>query len=167
MADITQHHGKLLELLERKDPRAERSDRREDPSSERTSLTTTGTLPHLLRKLLEHAGHQQHVAVLDGADVDEHQIGVGGHCGVLDVARVRLTGGLELKQHLLLGDLGEVELAVVKRLHHLVRAELRGALLCRPPLVELRNELEATGHHLYVARHRRSPAQTQERSKVV
>lgn len=59
---------------------------------------------------------------------------------------------LEPEEHLLLADLGEVELAGVEGLEYLVDAELRRALLEVPALVQLRDEAVLPLDHLRLAR---------------
>mmetsp|Transcript_35757 Transcript_35757/g.88005 ORF Transcript_35757/g.88005 Transcript_35757/m.88005 type:complete len:306 (+) Transcript_35757:1693-2610(+) len=92
---------------------------------------------------LGDARAQQHVAVLDGADVDEHH---GGRVGRQRGRRVVLAAvqahapRLEAEQDLLLVRLGEVELAAVELLAHLVHGELGGALLGGAAFVELCHE---------------------------
>mmetsp|Transcript_3509 Transcript_3509/g.5960 ORF Transcript_3509/g.5960 Transcript_3509/m.5960 type:complete len:258 (-) Transcript_3509:1171-1944(-) len=102
----------------------------------------------LLRQVVQHSRDQQHVPVLDRADVDHHQVGaVVEHLGVAQVG-ARVRGRVELEQRLLLRCLGEVELGGVEGLLHEVHAELGGALFQRTSLVQLRHEADSPGDHL-------------------
>mmetsp|Transcript_2766 Transcript_2766/g.4428 ORF Transcript_2766/g.4428 Transcript_2766/m.4428 type:complete len:338 (+) Transcript_2766:973-1986(+) len=97
---------------------------------------------------------QEHVAVLDGADVDENHGGVcGNRARNVELRRAqRALTLLEAEQNLLLVCLGEVELAAVEVLAHGVHGELGGALLGGAPLVELRHKAKGAGHHFGLAR---------------
>lgn len=53
-----------------------------------------------LGQAVEHAGDEQHVAVLNGAHIDEHQVGAGPCAGTLHQAGLVVVARLKLEQHL-------------------------------------------------------------------
>eukprot|EP00982_Pelagococcus_subviridis_P012976 31205-Pelagococcus_subviridis.AAC.21 len=130
-----------------------------------------------LREAIGDARREQHVAVLDRRDVDEHhrgRVGLSSYSigvSVLDrrardVLRPRLPDAPrgKTKQNLSLVRLGEVELPGVELLTHLVHLELRRSLLRRAAFVVLRHEPDPPGDDLRVARGHVVPEQTRRES---
>lgn len=76
---------------------------------------------HQLVQAVQGAWDQQHMAVLDGAHIDEYEVGRAGHRGHGQEGGA-LGGhvrGLKLEEHLLLQRLGEVEFGGIEWLHNL------------------------------------------------
>mmetsp|Transcript_13223 Transcript_13223/g.27947 ORF Transcript_13223/g.27947 Transcript_13223/m.27947 type:complete len:544 (+) Transcript_13223:2096-3727(+) len=108
---------------------------------------------HLLRNALQHLGHQKHVAVLDGRDVDVNEARVALDDLLLLIARSEVVRAeLELEQDLVLPRLGEVELLGVELLANVVHAEFGLPLLGGTAHVELGDKLKAARHQLGGAR---------------
>jgi hypothetical protein len=61
-----------------------------------------------LGKLVHDPGYHENVAVLNGADVDQHQVGVRPKSGAV-LKPCGLGRLVDLEQDLFLGDLGEIK----------------------------------------------------------
>ena len=73
---------------------------------------------HLI-EAIQDTGDQQYMPILDGADVNKHQVGALGDRCTGRVGQTARGGGIELEQDLLLQSLLEVEFAFIKCLVHL------------------------------------------------
>lgn len=93
-----------------------------------------------LRDAVVDARHQQHVAVLDGRDVDQDKVWRRATRRCAAVVRVRHGRGAELEEDLLHCGLAKIELARVEGLADSVHAKFRWSLLRRTAFVQLRNE---------------------------
>eukprot|EP00958_Prasinococcus_capsulatus_P010435 scaffold1018_cov420-Prasinococcus_capsulatus_cf.AAC.4 len=95
----------------------------------------------LLWEPLRHPRQQEDVTVVNGRNVNADQIRSSLHVAAPKVhdQGTAIAGalGLESKQHLVHAGLRKVKLLVVKRLAHLIHAELGSALLLSPSDVEL------------------------------
>ena len=85
-----------------------------------------GVLINELSQLVQNFGDQQHVAVLDGADIDQDEAGAAARWrGWNERQAAAGQSSLKLKQDLLLQCFGEVELGRIPGLTHLQKCAER------------------------------------------
>mmetsp|Transcript_5291 Transcript_5291/g.15128 ORF Transcript_5291/g.15128 Transcript_5291/m.15128 type:complete len:450 (+) Transcript_5291:182-1531(+) len=107
-----------------------------------------------LGELVQDPRHEEDVAVLDGGDIDYHQVGGSrDHKGLLKLdVRVFVQLFLKREQNLTLPRLAKVELGLVEALDHLVHLKLGWPLLRGASLVQLGDKAHAPSHGVRGAR---------------